>query len=145
LILEENSFISDATEIRSEKSGGYYKKTSIWYKPWTWGSEIWIETYKDKEVINPEKLFLEISNHLLGILDSTKIQAEKIASEQIIAVRDKFIKQMVAIDARLDSLLTDMETKTKSEKALNEAVKSNEVKREWLENFQHELDSLLTI
>lgn len=72
-------------------------------------------------------------------------QAEREVTKHVEDCKVKFIKQMEAIDSKIDDMLKEMRDKTSSKTALVSALKDNEEKMKWLESFQKDLDSVLSI
>ncbi|MDD3049978.1 MAG: dynamin family protein [Candidatus Cloacimonetes bacterium] len=144
-ILDTSKIIQEIKETRREKSGGYYVSTSKWWNPFSWGSKEWVNTYENKEIVDSQALYHNFANELRAVLADNVNQAEKAASEQVEECKMKFIKQMDNIDSKIDDMLRNMREKTSSKQAFEENLKENESKMLWLENFQEELDNVLSI
>jgi GTPase Era involved in 16S rRNA processing len=145
LMLDTGKLIQEVKETRREKTGGYYVKTSKWWNPFSWGSKKWVDTYEDVDVVNPQALYHNFANELRAALAENEEQAEKVAAEQVEECKIKFIKQMEAIDSKLDDMLKEMRDKTSSKLSLESALRDNGEKMKWLESFQKDLDSVLSI
>lgn len=145
LMLDVGKMIQEVKETREEKTGGYYEKTSKWWNPFSWGSKEWVNTYENVEYVNPKTLYQNCANEIRAALIDNEEQAEIVAAKQVEECKVKFIQQMDSIDKQIDTMLQEMRDKTSSRDSLEAALKKNEAKINWLNSFQTELDSVLSI
>ena len=137
LLLDPDAIIQEYKETRRERK---WSEDTRWWNPFSW-KRVTVEY----DVVKMQDLYAPIAAELRASLSENKSLAEAETVEQIEACKNKFIKQMETIDTKIVDMMKEMRYKTASKEALDKSLKENRWKKEWLDGFQEELKSVLSI
>ena len=136
-------------EYESVEIGTKTVSDSTWYKPWTWfdsHEEPVIEEIEKKIELTEVKCVIDeyFTPLRMNMNDNIQKIGEQ-AKEQAEEFKEYFIGELEKLDDELKKKIGEMEKTTQSKEELEAKIQQDSEKKQWLENFQQQLDSILKI
>ena len=118
-----------------------------WWNPFTWfESSYYTRTiYKDVEMVNVEEVYNEYMEPVIGGLFKNLANAKKTAQAEAEKFKNYFIKELDSLDEILKKKVEMNEELTRNQKNIEDRIKEDKTKVEWLESFMKRLDEILAI
>lgn len=117
-----------------------------WYKPWTWfdASGYWKTEYKD--VVNFEEIY---TKEIQPRLDDFYLNARKIFSEEVFEriehLKNQFSEYFDTLNNQIQEKILNYKECLTNKEELDKRIKIQRERKNWLENFMQEIESLLDI
>jgi GTPase Era involved in 16S rRNA processing len=128
-------------------TGGNSNKA--WYKPWTWFDDDYYDYYEDvkteKHIIKMKELFEKSIEPQFQQFFSMIENAQSIADDNAQGLKNFFTKEIERLDNALKEAVQKEEESIKSQEAIEQEIKKNKVKAEWLDRFILELNAVLEV
>lgn len=118
-----------------------------WWKPWTWGEEkgYWREIYKTHQFIEYRELSQKYFTPIQESLYSNGINAETFVEQQCKKIAAQFKNIFADLNGQLKDTLHTLEVYTTNENITEAELARAKRKREWLEDIQAEVNTILEI
>jgi len=117
------------------------------YKPWTWfqSKGHWTGIYEDREYVDGTKVFDEYLKPVRGNFYENIMLAERQMDEQSKALKQFFLNELDKLEGVIKAKVTELRALTGNSKALEERIRDDRTKMQWLQDFLLRLDSILEI
>jgi predicted GTPase len=120
-----------------------------WYKPWTWFDDhyhTWNETEEtEKSIIKMKEIFEKSIEPNFQKFFSMIDNARTVAEENAEGLKNFFTKEIKRLDKAVQETIQKEEESIKSQEAIDQKIKENKDKAEWLKEFIKELDRVLEV
>ena len=125
---------------------GYdYISKSKWWNPFSWGKQERVDRTETQTNVPMIGIVTDITNHMRKYMFDIMKQAEQQTADEVVVIRDDFLKNMEKLEGEIRKMVDDMAAKTASAEALERAIQDNAATRSWLDDFQRQLDDVLSI
>lgn len=135
---------NDDVKTKKVKTGSYARKTSKWYKPWTWGDTETVNTYEDKEYVDLQECWKE----RIVIIRAKFTSLKGDAVQRIREDKDKLIDNYLAFlegefSTKFVAILADLEQKVESKSQRENAIAQAKTDIDEIRAIKQELEAIL--
>lgn len=135
---------SDEVQTKRVVVDSYEKRTSTWYKPWTWGDTETVKVYGNKEYVDLPELWKERIIPIRKQFDSLKRDAVKRIRED----KDKLIDNYLAFldgefSTKFAAILADLEQKVENQTQRENAIAQAKTDIYEIRTIKQELEAIL--
>lgn len=118
-----------------------------WWNPFTWFEPSYFTNtiYKDVEMVNGEEVYNEYMDPVISGFFKNLENARKTAQKEAEKFKKYFIKELDSLDEILKKKVEMNEELTRNQKNIEDRIKEDKTKIEWLESFMKRLDAILAI
>ena len=120
-------------------------KVGKWYNPFSWGNTETRKIYEEQERVKMDELVGEIVTAVRADMDDFETSAKQQAQNRVDAIKKFFIGEMSKLDEQLRLFVKELGEQTRSEAAMEKAIRANENTIKWLDSFQGRLNEVLSI
>lgn len=117
------------------------------YKPWTWfqASGQYKDIYENREYVDSSKVFDEYLKPIRGEFFENIEHARKHMTEESDRLKAFFLEELDKLDRVIKQKVVELRTLTGDSHALEERIRSDRKRMEWLQAFMFKLDAILEI
>jgi hypothetical protein len=145
-LLERFSGTKTVKTNRRRSSGNIDKR---WWKPWTWLDEkyhTWNEEVAtEKQIIKMRKLYEKWVEPQFKQFYKMIGDARSIAEKNAQGLKDFFTREIGRLDNALKEKVQEEEGSVRSKEAIEQKIRENRAKAEWLDKFILELNAILEV
>lgn len=117
-----------------------------WYNPFSWFDDDKVEKiYKNVIKVDMSEVFEELANAIRKNKMERFEEFENLASENVKSAKKILLEAMDEIDAKMQTLLDEIENANKDKQKAQKMVSQNKEKLAWFDEFKKELDEILSI
>ncbi|MCQ6558483.1 dynamin family protein [Paenibacillus mendelii] len=118
-----------------------------WYKPWTWPQKkgYFRDIFEDREYVDGAKVFEEFIKPVRGNFYENMKKAEEHMQEESDRLKTFFLKELDKLELVIRQKVTELKELAGNNNQLEERIRNDRQKMEWLHAFQIKLDAILEI
>lgn len=118
-----------------------------WYKPWTWFQEAghYKTIYTNVEMVNYGTVYDDFIQPIIANFNDNLEAAKETANQEANDFKIYFIDQLNKLEEVMKKKVVENEKLTRNQIEIEQKMRKDEQKIEWLKNFMNKLDVILTI
>ena len=118
-----------------------------WYKPWTWFQDSYYtrDVYEKRTSVDYKQLHDKIIGDIIQEFDERVVDIQNYASSQVEYFKTFFKGELTKLDEMMNAEIKKQRNLLGDERKLTAEVKTGELRLQWIEQFNHRLQTVLAI
>lgn len=147
--INEDALLNEFSKTEKVKVGTRQIKNENkkWYKPWTWFQDSYYtrEVYEERTSVDYKQLHDKIIGDIIQEFDERLEDIQDYASSQVEDFKTFFKGELTKLDEMMNAEIKKQRNLLGNERELTAKVKTGELRLQWIEQFNHRLQTVLAI